>query len=193
MTSAETREALRRILLRRSVRTGDFTLASGQRSSVYVDARLTTCHAAAIPLIGRLVLERIREKGWQPVAVGGLTMGADPISVAVARESLEAGPAAGSAVDAFVVRKEAKKHGMKRFVEGIEITSPMDVVVIDDVCSTGGSTATAIERCREAGMNVLGAVCLVDREMGAVENLRRDVACELVSVFRLSELTGAGT
>ncbi len=182
--TAEDREALKRILIQRSVRIGDFVLASGQRSRFYVDARLTTCHSAAMPLIGRACLDRIAAREWQPEAVGGLTMGADPVAFAIARESL----ATGSPLDAFVIRKEQKSHGRGRSIEGVEITKGMRVVIIDDVCSTGGSTATAIERARGEGMLVVGAVCLVDREMGAGEHLRKDFCCPLESVFRVSEL-----
>ncbi|MFN0169127.1 MAG: orotate phosphoribosyltransferase [Bryobacteraceae bacterium] len=182
--TADDREALKRLLLRRSVRIGDFVLASGQRSRFYVDARLTTCHSAAMPLIGRACLDRIAARGWQPQAVGGLTMGADPVAFAIARESL----AAGLSLDAFVIRKEQKAHGRGRSIEGIETTQGVPVVIIDDVCSTGGSTATAIERARAEGMVVLGAVCLVDREMGAAGRLQDDHCCALESVFRVSEL-----
>jgi orotate phosphoribosyltransferase len=180
-----TREALRALLVENSLRMGDFVLASGQCSRVYVDAKLTTCRAQAMPLIGAMFLERMQEQGWRPMAVGGLTMGADPISAAIASESLK-GPVP---IDFFVVRKEPKKHGMQKFLEGVANPEGLQVVVVDDVCTTGGSTITAVERCREAGMLVLGAICLVDREQGARENLAA-IGCELVSVFRLRDLTG---
>src|ERR1700733_752389 len=119
--SGETRERfmpaelalLKEILIRRkSIRFGKFTLALGATSDVYVDARLTTCAAEAMPLIGRAFLDKIRERGWSPDAVGGLTSGADPIACAIARESLDSPPI----VDAFFVRKEPKSHGMLRLV-----------------------------------------------------------------------------
>jgi orotate phosphoribosyltransferase len=97
---------LQEILKTKSVRFGKFTLASGQTSDVYVDCRLTTCHPRAMPLIGRVFLRKMQEKNWSPEAVGGLTMGADPIAFAVARESLD-GP---RLIDCFVVRKERKSH-----------------------------------------------------------------------------------
>jgi len=177
--------ALKQILLRGSVRFGDFTLVSGQKSNVYVDSKLTTYSAEAIPLIGRAFLRKMAEAGWVPEAVGGLTLGADPIALAIACESI---PEAGRPINAFVVRKEGKKHGMQRFIEGLEVTEGLAVVIIDDVCTTGGSTAQAIQKAKEAGMQVLGAICLVDREMGAEELLSRDFACPLVSVFKLSDL-----
>lgn len=178
--------ALKRILLSKSVRTGNFTLVSGQKSDIYVDSKLTTYSAEAIPLVGRIFLKRIEARGWFPDAVGGLTLGADPIAFAVARESVES----GRPVDAFVVRKEPKKHGMQRFIEGLEETQGRRVVVIDDVCTTGGSTAQAIERAAAAGMQILGAICLVDREMGAAASLKTQFGCELESVFTLSDLRG---
>ena len=179
------REQLAALLRRHSIRFGQFTLVSGQTSNVYVDAKLTTCRAAAMPLVGRLFLEKMRARGWRPAAVGGLTLGADPIAMAIARES------AGTdfEVDAFVVRKESKKHGTMKFIEGLQSTEGVKVVIIDDVCTTGGSTITALEHARESGLDVLGAICLVDRQMGAAENLRAQ-NCTLDSIFTLAELTG---
>lgn len=172
------------MLRRLSVRHGDFTLVSGQKSEWYVDAKLTTCTALAIPLVGRLFLDKIAENGWVPKAVGGLTMGADAIAVSIARESLER----GLEIDAFVIRKEAKKHGMKKFLEGMVNPAGTPVVILDDVCTTGGSTVLAVERAREAGLEVLGAMCLVDREMGAEAALTSGLDCPFDRVFRLSEL-----
>jgi orotate phosphoribosyltransferase len=179
------RERLKHILRARSVRTGDFVLASGQRSNLYVDVRLTACKAEAMPLIGRAFLEKMAARGWRPQAVGGLTMGADPIAMAIAHESV----AAGNVIDAFVIRKEAKQHGMKRYVEGLPETAGIPVVIVDDVCSTGGSTVKAIERAREAGMNVLGALCLVDRKLGGREAMTA-LGCPFDSVFEIDDLTG---
>lgn len=185
--AAEELARLRELLIRKSLRFGTFTLASNQTSDVYVDGKLTTCSAEAIPLVGRAFLRKIQERGWQPDAAGGLTLGADPIAMAVARESLET----GRPIQAFMVRKEPKKHGMKRFIEGLEETQGLRVVVLEDVATTGGSTAEAIEKILEAGMTVLGAICLVDREAGAAERLRRDYGCELEHIFTLSELRAA--
>ena len=184
------RERLKAILLDKSVRFGEFTLASGQKSNVYVDGKLTTCTAEAMPLVGKLILRKIVEAGWKPEAVGGLTLGADPIAYAAARESLAE---TGRYIDAFVVRKEPKKHGMQRFIEGIEEVAALPVVIIEDVCTTGESTAQAIQKALATGMKVLGAVCLVDRGMGGREKLRAEFACELLSVFTLVELQSAST
>jgi len=175
---------LQDLLLRKSVKFGNFTLHSGQTSDVYVDCKPTTCHAPAMPLIGRLILRKIRARGWNPEAVGGLMVGAEPIAFSVARESLDQPPS----VDAFIVRKEAKAHGTQKLVEGIDPTQGRKVVVIDDVCTKGDSTALAIKNMQSVGMQVLGAICLVDREMGASDLLRREFGIELESIFKLSEL-----
>ncbi len=180
----EAQRELQDILLRKSVKFGDFVLSSGQRSDVYVDCKPTTCSAEAMPLIGRAVLDKIRSRGWHPEAVGGLMVGAEPIAFAVARESLNMPPQ----VDAFIVRKEPKGHGMKKAVEGIEPMKGRRVVIIDDVCTKGESTALAIRNAMSEDMIVLGAICLVDREMGAKELLKREFGLELESVFTLAAL-----
>jgi hypothetical protein len=115
----------------------------------------------------------IKANGWLPQAVGGLTLGADPIAFAIGRESL----ATDMPIDTFIVRKETKKHGMGRFIEGLEETQGCRVVILDDVCTTGDSTALAIEKARDAGMEILGAICLVDREAGATELLKSKFGC----------------
>lgn len=184
MSVADDRESLKEILLTRSVRLGEFKLASGRTSDIYIDGKLTTLAAESMPLIGRLFLNKMDENGWNPQAIGGLTMGADPIVTAVARESLER----GRVIDAFLVRKEAKKYGMQKFIEGLEHTKDLPVVIVDDVCTTGGSTADAILKANEAGMRVLGALCLVDRETGAHELLKNQFGCSFDSIFTLSEL-----
>jgi orotate phosphoribosyltransferase len=178
------REKLKQILCRRSIRKGEFTLASGGTSDVYIDAKLTTLNAEAMPLVGRVFLSRILEKGWKPRAIGGLTIGADPIATAVARESHER----RLSINAFIVRKTPKKHGLRKFIEGIDDPESLPVVIVDDVCTSGASTAEAIEQAKVAGMNVLGAICLVDRDAGAQEGLREKCGCELEWIFRLSDL-----
>jgi orotate phosphoribosyltransferase len=184
MSLSEDREKLKEILRKRSLRTGEFKLVSGQTSSVYVDGKLTTLAAQAMPLIGRLFLNKMDEQGWKAQAIGGLSVGADPIAIAVARESLDG----ETAIDAFLVRKEAKKHGTQKYVEGLEQTQNVPVVIVDDVCTTGGSTADAITRANEAGMRVLGAICLVDRETGAADLLKTKFNCSLDRIFTLTEL-----
>jgi len=175
---------LKEILVSRSLSTsGSFTLHSGEKSTVYVDGKLTTCFPEAMPLVGRAFLGKLRERGWTPEAVGGLTLGADPIAFAIARESVEAGPP----INAFVVRKEPKKHGTQKFIEGLESTEGKSVVVLDDVCTRGDSTAQAISKAQDAGMRVLGAICLVDRQQGATELLGAK-GVQLSSIFTLAEL-----
>jgi orotate phosphoribosyltransferase len=179
------RNKLRDLLCRKSIQLGDFTLASGEKSKFYVDAKLTTCLPEAMPLIGRVLLERIEDRRWSPEAVGGLTVGADPIAFSIARESIEQ---TGRSINAFIVRKEAKKHGMGRYIEGLDRTERLRVVIIDDVCTKGGSTAQAVEKALEARMNVVGAICLVDREQGARELLQQKFGIVLESIFTLAEL-----
>jgi orotate phosphoribosyltransferase len=174
---------LQEILKAKSVRFGNFTLASGQTSDVYVDCKPTTCDPRAMPLVGRLFLRKMEEMRWFPDSVGGLTLGADPIAMAVARESLDRPPT----MDCFIVRKERKSHGMQKLVEGLESTEGRNVVIIDDVCTKGESTALAIENARSVGMKILGAVCLIDREAGATEMLRDKYGVELASIFKLSD------
>jgi orotate phosphoribosyltransferase len=186
MSAREDLKQLEKLLRTISVKRGDFLLASGQRSNVYVDARLTTLHAAAMPLIGRVFLAKIAEQGWHPRAIGGLTMGADPIVTAIARESLET----DEVVNAFLVRKEPKDHGRQGCIVGIDDPQGLPVVIVDDVCTTGGSTILAIERAREAGMEVLGALCLVDREQGGRENIEDKIDCPFGALFTMKQLTG---
>jgi orotate phosphoribosyltransferase len=154
-------ERLRRLLLERSVRRGDFVLASGQRSSYYIDCRLTTMSAEGQGLIGRLGWRAITDKGWRPKVVGGLTMGADPVAYAIAAASW----GTGLVMDAFSVRKEAKGHGTGQVIEG-SFTTGDEVVIVEDVITTGGSARRAIEAVSMAGGVVLGVLAVVDREEG---------------------------
>jgi orotate phosphoribosyltransferase len=188
MHSDPDRSKLRDMLVSRSLKLDKvFTLSSGATSDRYLDAKLTTLTSAAMPLVGRVLSRKIQERGWSPKAVGGLTIGADPIAFSVARESMEM---LGTPISAFIVRKEPKEHGMKHFIEGIEEEAAigLEVVIIDDVCTRGNSTGKAIDRARAAGMNVLGAICLVDREEGASQLLQEKYTCALASIFTLDEL-----
>jgi len=149
------------LLKSRSVLRGDFTLASGRRSSYYIDCRRTTMHAEGLDLIGRLGLAALRSRGWAPDVVGGLTLGADPVAYAVARASCGSPPA----VHAFTVRKAAKAHGAGRRIEGC-FEPGAAVVVTEDVITTGGSALEAARVVREEGGTVLGVLAVVDREEG---------------------------
>jgi orotate phosphoribosyltransferase len=160
--------ALRRLLLERSVRRGDFTLSSGKRSSYYIDCRLTTMSAEGMVLVGRLGLSEIVAMGWRPKAIGGLTMGADPVAYAIAAASF----GTDSQVDAFSVRKETKGHGTGQRIEG-NLRAGDEVVVVEDVITTGGSAEQAIATVVSAGGIVLGVLAVVDREEGGREVLER--------------------
>jgi orotate phosphoribosyltransferase len=154
---------LEALLQERSVRRGDFVLASGQRSSYYIDCRLTTMSAQGQVLIGALGLDAVRRAGWEPDAIGGLTMGADPVAYAVAAASAAAPPL----IDAFSVRKEAKSHGTAQLIEG-NFRSGARVVVVEDVITSGASALKAVEAVRAAGGTVLGVLAVVDRQQGGV-------------------------
>ncbi|MCE9583669.1 MAG: orotate phosphoribosyltransferase [Planctomycetes bacterium] len=164
------------------VKFGDFTLSSGKKSDFYIDCRLVTLHARGLLLTSKAMLDIIRP--LKPQAVGGLTLGADPIAAGVAIESARE----GAPINAFIVRKEAKAHGAKRSIEGPELQRGAKVVVVDDVVTTGGSTVQAIERLREeVGAEILLAVALVDREEGGAEALQK-MGVTLKAVFKKSEL-----
>jgi orotate phosphoribosyltransferase len=143
--TAGDREALRRLLLERSVRHGDFVLASGQRSTFYIDCRPTTMSAEGMVLVGRLGAAAIRGAGWHPRAVGGLTMGADPVAYAIAAAS----HGTDVQMDAFSVRKESKGHGTGRGIEG-NFGVGFEVVIVEDVITTGGSAKKAIQAVEDA-------------------------------------------
>ena len=156
---------LRDIIRRKSLRVGDFTLSSGKKSSYYLDCRMTTLDPRGAFLIARLILDRIRAENIQADAIGGLTMGADPIATAVAVVSgLDGRP-----ISAFIVRKETKTHGTQRAIEGYDGKTGSRVIVVDDVCTTGDSILRAAERAEEAGYEVAAAFCVVDREEGGTE------------------------
>jgi orotate phosphoribosyltransferase len=153
MSSA--RHELLRLLATKSFKLGEFKLSSGGTSDYYIDCRTTTLDARGSQLTGQVFLEEIRDRGWDPQAIGGLTMGADPIVVAVSVTS--------GAIHGFLVRKAEKQHGTGQRIEGFRETGAQ-VVIVDDVCTTGGSTVQAIEAAREFGFEVIGVMCLVERE-----------------------------
>jgi orotate phosphoribosyltransferase len=155
------RESLRRLLLERSVQRGDFVLASGRRSSYYIDCRPTTMSAEGLVVIGRMGWDMIRQNGWRPAGVGGLTLGADPVAYAIAAASWSS----GQPVNAFTVRKEAKGHGAGRLIEG-NFRPGDSVVVVEDVITSGESAARAAAAIEQAGGTVLGVLAVVDREQG---------------------------
>jgi orotate phosphoribosyltransferase len=149
------RQKLLGMLAQKSFRLGEFKLSSGGTSDYYIDCRTTTLDAKGSRLVGEVFTEEIRQRAWKPRAIGGLTMGADPIVVAVSVVSGE--------LDGFLVRKAEKQHGTGQRIEGFrEKGAP--VVVVDDVCTTGSSTIQAIEAAREFGFEIVGVMCLVERE-----------------------------
>ncbi len=139
---------------------GRVTLASGREADYYVDLRRITLHGEAAPLVGRTLLDLVGD--WTFAAVGGLTLGADPVAAAM----LHAAAARGGRLDAFVVRKEGKAHGLQRRIEGPDVAGRR-VLAVEDTSTTGGSVLTAVEALREAGADVVGVAVVVDRDTGA--------------------------
>src|SRR6201995_2332169 len=185
---SSSREPLLNLLATNSFRLGEFTLSSGGKSDYYIDCRTTTLHAQGAELTGRVFLELIQSKGWKTQAVGGLTMGADPIVVATSVISAQA----GTPIHGFLVRKAEKAHGMGRRVEGFQEKGAR-VVMVDDVCTTGSSTIQAIEAAREFGFEVVGAACLVERlEAGGKPAVEKAAApAPFISVFTSADVKAA--
>ena len=177
-----THDRLLSILAERSARRGQFTLASGRQSTLYIDARLTTMSPDGLALIGPLALAALREVNWRVDAVGGLTLGADPISYAIAYASAET----ASPLRAFTVRKEAKTHGTGRLIEG-PFHEGDRVAIIEDVITTGGSALRAVEAVRAAGGTVAGVLALVDREEGGRDALV-SAGLPVVALARASDI-----
>jgi orotate phosphoribosyltransferase len=175
------RQELLRLLATKSFRLGDFKLSSGGRSDYYIDCRTTTLDARGAQLTGQVFLEEIRQRGWNPEAIGGLTMGADPIVVAVAVTS--------GTLNGFLVRKAEKQHGTGQRIEGFRGKGAR-VVIVDDVCTTGGSTIQAIEAAREFGFEVVGVMCLVEREEahGRAEVEKAAAPAPFVAVFTANDV-----
>ena len=179
---SEERERLRRLLRENSLMFGDFTLASGKKSRYYFDSKKTTLLAEGAYLVAREVLRIVRERRIDAQAVGGMTLGADPIVGAVTTLSFIEGPP----LSGFIVRREPKDHGTASRVEG-NVEPGTRVLVVDDVVTTGGSTLAAIEAARAAGLEIAAVVCLVDREEGGGEALSE---WPFYPVFVRSEIFG---
>lgn len=161
-------DQLVRLLAARSARRGNFTLASGRQSTLYIDARLTTMTPEGQRLIGRAGLKAIAQAGWNADAVGGLTMGADPIACAICHASADE----PRPLRAFTVRKEPKAHGTGKQVEG-PVGAGDRVVIVEDVITTGGSATRAVEAIRRHGAVPIGILALVDRQEGGREALEQ--------------------
>ncbi len=162
------RARLLALLKRHSLMFGEFTLASGQKSNFYFDSKKTTLRPEGAYLVAAEMLHLLSDKGIDADAVGGLTLGADPIVCPIAALSHKT----DSPMRAFIVRKEAKEHGTNRRIEG-DLEPASRVVVVDDVVTTGGSTLKAIEAAEAAGHEVVAVLCIVDREQGGAEALSR--------------------
>jgi len=178
--SRENRARLRELLQKHSLMFGDFTLVSGKKSRYYFDSKKTTLRAEGAFRVARAILDRMTEEGIEADAIGGMTLGADPIVCPIAALSYEI----GSPLPAFIVRKEAKGHGTSRQIEG-DLEPGSSVVVVDDVVTTAGSTLRAIEAVESAGHRVAAVICLVDREEGGTEALS---AYPFYPLFRRSEI-----
>jgi orotate phosphoribosyltransferase len=196
MTTA--RQHLLEMLAEKSFRLGEFKLSSGGSSDYYIDCRKTTLDGEGARLTGRVVLDAIRRQGWNPHAIGGMTLGADPIVVAAAFLSAQQMPIRSGPeqpdlpawrINGFLVRKAEKMHGTAQRIEGF-CERGASVVIVEDVCTTGASTIGAIEAARDAGMKVIGVLCLVEREeaggRGSVEQSAG--AAPFVAVFRAGEI-----
>lgn len=161
------RTELARHITNLAVVRGRVTLASGREADYYIDLRRVTLNGAAAPLVGRVMRELTAD--WVFEAAGGLTLGADPVAVAM----MHSAAAGGGRLDAFVVRKESKAHGLQRRIEGTDVAG-RPVLVVEDTSTTGGSVMTAVEAVLEAGGRIVGVAVIVDRDTGARERIEAD-------------------
>jgi orotate phosphoribosyltransferase len=175
------RQELLKMLAHKSFRLGEFQLSSGSTSEYYIDCRATTLDARGAQLVGEVFLEEIREQGWEADGIGGLTLGADPIVVAVAVTS--------GTIHGFLVRKAEKQHGTGQRLEGFREKGSR-VVIVDDVCTTGSSTVQAIEAAREFGFEVVGVMCLVERQdaHGRPSVEKAAAPAPFISIFTASDI-----
>lgn len=184
------RQSLLELLRRKSVMYGDFTLASGKKSDFYCDARLTTLDPRGAVWLGEVAWDLIQEKSTAlsvtPVAIGGLTMGADPVALAIGIGSVRDG---GRGLQCFSIRKQAKTHGRGKLVEG-NFKAGDSVVVVDDTITTGGSTLEAIEKIRAEGGHVAFALVLVDRSEGGLEAIEA-TGVPVIAIFSRADIDAA--
>src|SRR6202140_1962931 len=175
------RQELLEMLAHKSFRLGEFQLSSGSTSDYYIDCRTTTLDARGAQPVGEVFLAEIREQGWEADAIGGLTMGADPIVVAVAVTS--------GTMHGFLVRKAEKQHGTGQRIEGFR-EKGAQVVIVDDVCTTGSSPVQAIEAAREYGFEVIGVMCLVERQdaHGRPSVEKAAAPANFISIFTANEV-----
>ncbi len=181
------RNELLKMILEKSYREGDFTLSSGLKSKFYIDLKPTILHPKGASLLGKLCVGWMESKGIRVRGVGGLTLGADPIVMAVSLAALDL----GLEIPAMMIRKEPKKHGTSRYIEGVENFATGDsILVVEDVVTTGGSAKKAIEILRNDGFKVDYVFSIVDREVGGAEEFAA-LGCEFKALFTLSELQQA--
>ncbi len=180
--AAADRAALLTLIKDLAIVRGRVILSSGREADYYVDLRRITLHHRAAPLVGRVMLDVAAAHGLDFDAVGGLTMGADPVAAAM----LHAAAATGRDLDAFVVRKEGKAHGLQRRIEGPDVAGRR-VLAVEDTSTTGGSVLTAVEALREAGAEVIGAAVIVDRGTGAQQAVEAQ-GLPYVAAFGLTDL-----
>ncbi len=184
---ADHRARLCALLRELAVQRGNFTLTSGRQSDILVDAKRVALHPEGSRLCGRLLLAAVRERWPEAEAVGGRTLGADPLAVAIAGASFDDG---GRPLHAFIVRKEPKKHGSANLLERSgALRDGATVVVLEDTSTTGGSAMAAVEAVRAAGFAVAGVLTLVDREEGAAERFA-EAGLDFAAIVRLDELRG---
>jgi orotate phosphoribosyltransferase len=177
--------ALAMLLAHRSAKVGEFTLASGKRSNFYIDARLTTMSPDGLELIGPLALSAIVDAGWKVDAVGGLTLGADPIAYAISYASASS----SHPLRAFTVRKEPKTHGTGKLIEG-PVYDGDRVAIVEDVITTGESALRAIAAVRNANITVTGVLALIDREEGGRSAIE-DTGVPVLSLVSATQILSA--
>ena len=175
------RQELLKLLAHKSFCLGEFQLSAGGTSDYYIDCRATTLDARGAQLVGEVFLDEIREQGWEADAIGGLTMGADPIVVSVVVTS--------GTLHGFLVRKAEKLHGTRQRIEGFREKGAR-VVIVDDVCTTGSSTVQAIEAARDFGFEVVGVMCLVERQdaHGRPSVEKAAAPANFISIFTANEV-----
>ncbi len=192
------RQALLTMLAEKSFRLGDFKLSSGGQSDYYIDCRTTTLDAEGARLTARVFIDEMYRRGWAPQGIGGMTLGADPIVACVAMLTAQQvqgrHPGAteiepGWLIHGFLVRKAEKSHGTAQRIEGFRQKGAR-VVIVDDVCTTGASTIQAIEAACEFGFDLVGVMCLVEREeAGGRANVENAAApAPFISVFTANDV-----
>ncbi len=177
---------LLQIIKEKSYEKKEVTLASGKKSDFYIDCRQTTLHPEGAYLVGKILYDMVKGLGSVVAAVGGPTMGADPIVTAIAVVSqLEGNP-----LPAFIVRKEPKKHGLGQWIEGKKnIANGAKVAIVEDVVTTGGSSVQAVKRAEEEGLKVVAVFAVVDREEGGGEKIKQ-AGYDFQAIFTKNDIVG---